>query len=125
MDPHATLGEQLEYYRSQHRTRGNILCHLVGIPLIGVSIAFLPFSRRRSLELFALAWAFQLAGHYVFEKNKPVLFSNARDPKTILAALIWVSDEWSRLLTGRPLVEDKMRQTEQPALLSIDGNGHA
>jgi hypothetical protein len=101
-----TLHAQLEYYRSQHRTRGCELCHLFGVPLIAFSIPVALFNWRRALKLFSLGWALQFTGHYVFERNKPVLFSEARDPLTVLAALIYVANGWSKLLSGKPLVDE-------------------
>ncbi len=101
-----TLHAQLEYYRSQHRTKGNEICHLIGVPLIALSFPTFLFSWRTGLKLFSLGWAFQLIGHYAFEKNKPVLFSEARDPLTILAALIFVSNGWARALGRRDLIDE-------------------
>jgi len=101
-----TLHAQLEYYRSQHRTKGCELCHLFGVPLIALSIPIFFFNWRSGLKLFSLGWALQFAGHYIFEKNKPVLFSEARDPLTVWAALIYVSNGWSRLISGRPIIDE-------------------
>ncbi len=117
-----TLHAQIEFYRSQHRTKGCELCHLIGVPLIAVSILTLPFNWRGGLKLFTLGWGFQFIGHYVFEKNKPVLFSEARDPLTVLAALIYVSDGWSRLLSGRSLV-DRTEPRSRLRRLITDGDG--
>jgi uncharacterized membrane protein YGL010W len=84
-------------YASYHRTRGNLVCHAFGIPLIIFGIvwmlraASLPGiprgSRSRSrrereralrvgLGAFALGWVFQGVGHAYFEKNKPAFFKN-------------------------------------------------
>jgi uncharacterized membrane protein YGL010W len=101
-----TLHAQLEYYRSQHRTKGNEICHLIGVPLIALSFPILLFSWRTGLKLLSLGWIFQLIGHYAFEKNKPVLFSEARDPLTVLAALIYVSNGWARVFSGRDIIDE-------------------
>jgi hypothetical protein len=63
------------------------------------------FSWRKASTLFCIGWIFQFVGHYCFEGNRPVLFSEARDPLTLICALIYAADGWGRLLTGRPLVE--------------------
>jgi len=97
------LQENMEYYRSQHTTTGCKISHLIGIPLIALSIPTLFCSPRRAAQLFGVGWAFQFIGHYVFEKNKPVLFSEARDPLTLVSALVFCADGWARVLTGRPL----------------------
>jgi len=101
-----TLHAQLEYYRSQHRTKGCEMCHLIGVPLIALAFPALLFNWRTSVKLFSLGWAFQFLGHFAFEKNKPVLFGQAGDPMTVLAALIYVSNGWSRLLLGRDLIDE-------------------
>lgn len=90
--------------------------------MIALSILTLPFNWRSSLKLFSLGWGFQFIGHYVFEKNKPVLFSEARDPLTVLAALVYVSDGWSRLLSGRSLIDRMQKQANSPRLIA-DGDG--
>lgn len=86
----------LRYYRSQHRTLGCKLTHLVGIPLIALSVPMLLLNWRRSLAMFSLGWILQFIGHFVFEKNSPVLFSANSERKTmvILSALLFVSQEW-------------------------------
>ncbi|MGH9553184.1 MAG: DUF962 domain-containing protein [Terriglobales bacterium] len=119
-----TLEEQLEYYRSQHKTRGNKICHLIGIPLIALALPLGLLNWRQGAKLFSLGWAFQFIGHFVFEKNKPVLFSESSNPLTILAALVWVTDGWARVISGQPLVDDEDVITEEhPTLISMDGNG--
>jgi uncharacterized membrane protein YGL010W len=110
-----TLHAQLEYYRSQHRTKGCEICHLIGVPLIALSFPTLLFSWRTALKLLSLGWMFQFIGHYAFERNKPVLFSEARDPLTVLAALIYVSNGWSRVLSGRDVIDE----TDRNPLLSM------
>lgn len=44
-----------QFYKSQHRTRGNQIMHVIGIGLIVVGIACL------------------IVGHRVFEKNSPAI----------------------------------------------------
>jgi uncharacterized membrane protein YGL010W len=87
------------------------------VPLIALSFLALLFNWRSALKLFSIGWSFQFIGHYVFEKNKPVLFSEARDPLTILAALIYVSNGWSRLLSGRLIFDES-----EPVLLLKNGD---
>jgi hypothetical protein len=38
----------------------------------------------------------------VFEHNKPVILE-VRDPKTVFAALIFITEEWRRLLKGEEI----------------------
>jgi hypothetical protein len=42
----------------------------------------------------------------VFEKNKPMLFKDPKDPLTYCSALIFVAQEWLSLLNGGRLTGD-------------------
>lgn len=112
--------ETLEYYKSQHTTLGCKITHMIGVPMIALSVPMLFISPRRAANLMAGGWALQFIGHYVFEKNSPVVLTDYRNPMVILAALDYVSESWGRLFRGQPLVEAKRPQliTMQP-----DGNG--
>jgi uncharacterized membrane protein YGL010W len=101
------LEAQLEYYRSQHRTTGCKVTHLFGVPMIALAVPLLFVNFRRAVALFVAGWILQIIGHFVFEKNKPVLFSEARNPLVPLAALIVVSQLWGRVLTGQSLEEEE------------------
>lgn len=89
-----SLSAHLKYYRSQHTTLGCKITHLVGVPMIFLSLAIFLFDRRRGLTLFGLGWLLQFIGHFVFEKNKPILLSSRRSPYTLLSALVFVTEEW-------------------------------
>jgi len=91
--------KHLAYYRSQHRTLGCKITHLVGIPVLVLSVPALLFSRRLALQLQAVGWLLQFVGHFVYEHNKPVLIG-ARDPLTIMAALAFIAEEWRRAWKG-------------------------
>lgn len=91
---------------------------MIGVPLIALSLPALLFNWKAGVKLFWIGWAFQLIGHQVFEKNKPVLFGDARSPLTVLAALIYVSNGWSKLLTGRNLIDED----EDTLLLTTAGS---
>lgn len=62
--------------------------------MIFLSLAIFLFDRRRGLTLFGLGWLLQFIGHFVFEKNKPILLSSRRSPYTLLSALVFVTEEW-------------------------------
>lgn len=98
---------QLNYYKSQHRTKGCKLTHMFGVPLIFLSIPTALFNWQSGLRMFAGGWALQFIGHYVFEKNNPVLFSEAGNPLVVVAAAVYVYDGWARLLSGRPLTDEE------------------
>jgi uncharacterized membrane protein YGL010W len=89
------LERYLAYYSSQHRTFGCKVTHMVGVPMIAASIFLLPINRKASGQMFLGGWLLQFIGHFVFEHNTPVVLE-VRDPKMLLAALIFVGLEWKR-----------------------------
>jgi len=119
-DRRQEYAETLAHYRSQHTTLGCKLTHMVGVPMIALSVPMLLISPRRAANLLAGGWALQFIGHYVFEKNSPVVLTDYRNPMVMLAALDYVSEGWMRLFKGLPVVESK-----QPELITMqpDGNG--
>lgn len=62
--------------------------------MIAFSLPVFLFDRRRGLALFGMGWVLQFIGHYVFEKNKPIIFSSRRSPYTLISALVFVTEEW-------------------------------
>jgi len=91
--------ERLNYYRTQHRTVGCRLTHMIGIPLIAVSVLCLPFNLKRAVKYQGLGWILQFIGHHYFEHNKPVLME-MKDPLTAVAALRFVYDQWKDFFQG-------------------------
>ncbi len=69
----ASFADKMEYYRSQHTTRGIRLTHLFGIPGVAAAIPMLFVAPRRGVPLFVGSWVVQVVGHKVFEKNNPAL----------------------------------------------------
>jgi|ERR1700733_7548343 uncharacterized membrane protein YGL010W len=101
-----SFDKRLAYYRSQHRTLGCKITHMVGVPLIALSFPVFLLNRRLAAQMQEVGWTLQFIGHFVFEHNKPV-FLEAADPLTALAALVFVADEWHRALKGDSLIEEK------------------
>ena len=95
----------MQFYRSQHTTLGCKVTHMFGIPLIAVSLPIVLFNWQVGVGLFIFGWFLQFVGHYVFQRNNPVFFENPLDPLTYAAALVFCAEEWSKLLTGKPLVD--------------------
>jgi uncharacterized membrane protein YGL010W len=62
--------------------------------MIVLSLPMFLYDRKRALSLFTFGWFLQFVGHYVFEKNKPIVLSARRSPYTIAAALVFVTEEW-------------------------------
>ncbi|HWC38364.1 MAG TPA: DUF962 domain-containing protein [Acidimicrobiales bacterium] len=69
----ASFEDKMEYYRSQHTTRGIRATHLVGIPGVAFSLPLTLARPKLGLPVFGLSWALQVVGHKVFEKNSPAL----------------------------------------------------
>ena len=62
--------------------------------MIFISLPLLVFDWRKSLVLFSLGWILQFIGHYVFEKNSPVLLTKKARAATIFSALFYALDNW-------------------------------
>jgi len=81
--------------------------------MIAASIPLLLFSAKAASRFFVAGWALQLIGHYVYEKNKPVLFQEQGNPMVIAAALVFVTENWVKVIKGEPLSDS----------IEIQGNG--
>ena len=83
--------EWVQQYAQSHQHPVNRFCHIVGIPLIAVSIPFFaaalwaPGSWRAPLCLFVAGWILQFIGHW-FEGKPPEFF---RDWRFLLVGLRW------------------------------------
>lgn len=77
---------------------------MIGVPLILASLpAYLIAGFLAAFVCFVAGWIFQLAGHALFENNKPVFLSTPGNLFTFPYAVIFVAEEWWRLLSGRGL----------------------
>ncbi len=94
--------KRLAYYQSQHRTVGCKITHMIGIPIVALSVLMLFFRPRLAMQMHLVGWLLQFIGHYFYEHNKPVLLET-KDPLILLAALQFCRDEWIRALEGRQL----------------------
>ena len=101
-----TFQEHKKMYRSQHKTVGCKVTHMFGIPMIVTSLVLFFFNWPLALGLFVGGWALQFIGHFVFEKNRPVLFQDPTNPFTYFYAVIFVGEEWVRLFTKGTLKDD-------------------
>lgn len=107
------LDQERANYEAQHTTPGCKLTHMIGVPMIVLSLPVFFFSRRSAATLFGVGWLLQFSGHLIFEKNNPVFLENPGNPYTYLAALLFVRDEWLNVflkvhdrVTGREDVVD-------------------
>lgn len=98
-DIKGTLKRYLDQYASEHTKLSTRLTHLVGIPMIVVSIPTVLVNPILAAGLFAGGWALQFAGHFIFERNSPSFFG---DPVYLLMGPLWVVVEVLQFL-GLPL----------------------
>ena len=98
-EPGAPFAEKMDYYRSQHSSRGVRATHMVGIPALVAALPLIPARPEVGLPLFAAGWLIQLAGHRLFERNTPAL---TRGPLTYqLTGLAYWCEEVGELLARR------------------------
>jgi uncharacterized membrane protein YGL010W len=97
--------KHLQLYRQEHSALGCKLTHMFGIPIIVVSLPMLICNWQLGLAMFVMGWILQFVGHYFFQKNRPVFLQARGDPWIYAVGLVFVSEEWSKLLTGKRLVE--------------------
>ncbi|KFZ40492.1 MULTISPECIES: Mpo1-like protein [Thermoactinomyces] len=69
------VSEMLEKYRRDHQHPVNRGTHMIGIPMIIISLPLFFFHWKWALGLFVAGWMFQFIGH-AFEGKKPTFFSN-------------------------------------------------
>jgi len=93
--PRHTLREYMSQYQEGHTKLGTKLTHMVGIPMIVASLPTALVSPPLAGGLFVGGWALQIAGHSLFEKNKPAFLA---DPYYLLVGPVWVAVEWLELL---------------------------
>jgi uncharacterized membrane protein YGL010W len=79
---------------------------MFGVPIIVASLVTVFFAWKLAAFMFIIGWALQFAGHFFFEGNKPVLFADPSNPFTYFYAVIFVAEEWWRVLTLRSLKDD-------------------
>jgi uncharacterized membrane protein YGL010W len=91
--------EWIARYEQGHQHPVNRVCHVVGIPMIGLSllVALVALGVGGlwwvAIALFAAGWIFQFVGH-AFEGKPPEFF---KDWRFLFIGLSW----WSRKVTGR------------------------
>jgi hypothetical protein len=86
----ATKFEQfVARYRRDHRHPVNHVLHAyVGWPLCALGVILLPVSIWWTIDLFAAGYAFMWAGHFLFEKNLPTIFTQPATPFLMAWAVI-------------------------------------
>ena len=83
--------EWVAQYAASHHNRVNSFCHMLGIPMIALSLVVMVLALQWSdiflpaLVVFAIGWALQFIGHAI-EGKKPEFLS---DWRFLLVGLHW------------------------------------
>jgi uncharacterized membrane protein YGL010W len=94
-----TWDEWIRQYATSHQNPVNRACHMVGIPMIAISVLMAPLLPWRPswwalpASLFGFGWFLQFVGHAV-ERKPPEFF---RDWRFLLVGVRW----WIAKVTGR------------------------
>jgi uncharacterized membrane protein YGL010W len=101
----------LKLYANQHTTLGCRITHMIGVPMIMASLVGLVRLSATgawnsdfvvlgaSALCLVVGWIWQFAGHFFFEKNSPVFLSNPLNLYNYTSAVIFVAQEWGRVVT--------------------------
>ena len=96
MSVQSTFHDLMERYRRDHTHPINKATHMIGIPMIVVSLPLLLLRPWTGLTLFVVGWIFQFIGH-AFEGKKPSFFS---DPRFLFIGVAFFVD------TVRPEIDE-------------------
>ena len=77
----------LRDYESHHKNTYNLVCHVLGIPLILVSLFLFYLAPKLGLIFFVLGWMFQIIGH-IFEGERPAFLTQS---KHLITGVVWYS----------------------------------
>ncbi|HCP45696.1 MAG TPA: DUF962 domain-containing protein [Deltaproteobacteria bacterium] len=97
MSTASVFSELMERYKRDHTHPINKATHMVGIPMIVISLPLLFLQPATGLGLFVLGWVLQFIGH-AFEGKKPSFLS---DPRFLLVGVAFFVEKVRKL--GRQL----------------------
>jgi hypothetical protein len=97
--PAAPFSEKMAYYRSQHRSRGVTITHMIGVPVIAAGMPLLVAKPRVGAPMFLGGWLLQVAGHRLFEHNLPSTHKGWITYQ--LTGVIHVCEQYGELLARR------------------------
>ena len=90
------IEKMLADYERDHQHPMNKATHMVGIPMILLSLPLIFFVPPVGIGLFVLGWILQFIGH-AFEGKPPSFF---RDPTFLLVGATWYGKRlWSKLIS--------------------------
>jgi uncharacterized membrane protein YGL010W len=82
----------LERYKGDHRDKRNQATHMIGIPMIVVSLPMIAsiVALPVGATLFTVGWGFQFLGHW-FEGNDPAFFGDRRN---LIVGALWCAEKY-------------------------------
>lgn len=92
------IDAMLENYKADHQHPVNKALHMVGIPMIVLSLPLMFFTPPLGIFLFVVGWIFQFIGH-AFEGKAPSFF---RDPTFLLVGPAWYAKRVWAKVSGAP-----------------------
>src|SRR5919109_1976148 len=104
---------KMDYYRSQHTTLGCRATHLVGIPTVAAAMPVSLARPKVGLPLLAAGWVLQVAGHKVFEKNRPAATKGFLTYQ--FAGLAFWCEEMMDIIAGRSTLMARPLMNAAPA----------
>lgn len=103
------IQEMIDAYKRDHTHPMNKATHMVGIPMIVLSLPLMFFVPPIGIALFVFGWILQFIGH-AFEGNMPSFF---RDPRFLLVGPTWYAKRIFSKITGQEFDEPAPSATEE------------
>ncbi len=96
ISPKKSLSSYLEQYDAEHRSLGNRLLHMLGIPLVWLAVPTLFFSPMFAAFLFVAGLAVQSSAHAVFDSKSQS--KRGFDIYYTLLGPVWVASAFDELI---------------------------
>ena len=97
--PKKSLSSYLDQYETDHRTLGNRVLHMVGIPLVWMALPFAFASPLVAIFLLVAGLAIQSSAHTMFEASAEISTERKRfDIFYSLVGPIWVANAFDKLI---------------------------
>jgi hypothetical protein len=109
-----SLEENYRYYRAKHLTPGCRLTHLIGIPTLLLTPITLLLNPRLGVKMLIAGLCLQVGGHWIFERNRPVLFET-KQPLTLVSAMIFTAEQWRDVFNGKWLRRNNLLELWEPS----------
>lgn len=92
-----TLERLINKYNNDHQNKWNRALHMVGVPVIIVSVPLMFIMPPVGISLFVGGWVLQFIGHGI-EGNKPSFMS---DPRFLMVGALFFGQKWKNLFSKK------------------------